>query len=223
MIPLTLAKKIDAQIVTNAESLLRDPLQPKAYGAITVKVTQARFTQDVEDHIRQLGYTRQFVIYDETDRTSLVKTCLRDLNIDDSVYQPRAVIARISALKNNLVDAEQYGRTSASFGFDDAVYRTYSLYQERIRESNGMDFDDLLMQTVLLFERNQDVLGHYQGLFQHVLVDEYQDTNLLQEQLYFELAAACVVEQAKLNLSRVGGEQRKIYAEATPRRAARVG
>ncbi len=156
-------------------------------------------------HIDRLGYKKQFVIYDETDRSSLVKTCMKDLNIDDDRYQPRAVIARISGLKNNLLDAGQFSEKSAGFGFDDAVNRVYSQYEQRLREAGGLDFDDLLMLTVRLFEKNDDVLSHFQRLFRHILIDEYQDTNHAQYRLVRLLTGQ------HRNLCVVGDDDQSIY------------
>ncbi|MGE5173683.1 MAG: DNA helicase PcrA [Betaproteobacteria bacterium] len=156
-------------------------------------------------HADRLGYKRSFVIYDETDRLSLIKACMTDLRIDGEQYQPKAIGARISALKNNLIDAEQYERTSSHFGFEEAVSRVYSLYQEKLKESDGLDFDDLLMLTVRLFEQQQDVLGTYQSLFHHILIDEYQDTNHAQYRLVRLLTAQ------RKNLCVVGDDDQSIY------------
>jgi DNA helicase-2/ATP-dependent DNA helicase PcrA len=159
----------------------------------------------LRQHITALGYKRSFVIYDETDRSSLIKACMTDLRIDAERYQPRAISARISALKNNLIDAEQYEKTSAHFGFEEAVARVYSLYQAKLREADGLDFDDLLMLTVRLLERNQDILRYYQGLFHHILIDEYQDTNHAQYRLVRLLTAE------RRNLCVVGDDDQSIY------------
>jgi DNA helicase-2/ATP-dependent DNA helicase PcrA len=130
---------------------------------------------------------------------------MADLRIDGEQYQPRAISARISALKNNLVDADQYEKTSTHFGFEEAVSRVYSLYQGKLKESDGLDFDDLLMLTVKLFEQHQDVLGYYQGLFHHILIDEYQDTNHAQYRLVRLLTAQ------RKNLCVVGDDDQSIY------------
>jgi DNA helicase-2/ATP-dependent DNA helicase PcrA len=159
----------------------------------------------LRQHADRLGYKRSFVIYDETDRSSLIKACMADLQIDGDQYQPRAISARISALKNNLIDAEQYDKTSSHFGFEEAVSRVYSLYQEKLRESDGLDFDDLLMLTVKLFEQHQDVLRYYQGVFHHILIDEYQDTNHAQYRLVRLLTAQ------RKNLCVVGDDDQSIY------------
>jgi DNA helicase-2/ATP-dependent DNA helicase PcrA len=139
------------------------------------------------------------------DRSSLIKACMTDLRIDSERYQPRAISARISALKNNLMDAEQFEKTNSHYGFDEAVGRVYSMYQEKLREAGSLDFDDLLMATVRLFERHGDVLRYYQGLFQHILIDEYQDTNRAQYRLVRLLTAE------RKNLCVVGDDDQSIY------------
>ncbi len=159
----------------------------------------------LRQRIDALGYKRTFVIYDESDRSSLIKVCMSDLRINTEQYQPRAVAAKISAMKNNLTDEEQFSRTSANFGFEEAVSRVYTLYQEKLRESNGLDFDDLLMLTVRLFERHQDVRSHYQNLFHHILIDEYQDTNRAQYRL------VRLLTQQRKNLCVVGDDDQSIY------------
>ncbi len=156
-------------------------------------------------HIIALGYKRSFVIYDETDRSALIKACMADLRIDAERYQPRAIGAKISALKNNLTDVEQFEKTCGRFGFDEAVSRVYTLYQAKLREAGGLDFDDLLMLTVRLFERDRDTLRYYQGLFHHILIDEYQDTNHAQYRFVRLLTAE------RRNLCVVGDDDQSIY------------
>jgi DNA helicase-2/ATP-dependent DNA helicase PcrA len=175
------------------------------YGGLWISTFHSACVRILRQHIDRLGYKRQFVIFDETDRLSLIKACVADLRIDGERYQPRAIGARISALKNNLTDAEQFAKTNAHFGFDEAVSRVYSLYEEKLRESGGLDFDDLLMLTVRLFEQHQDILGYYQGLFHHILIDEYQDTNRAQYRLVRLLTAQ------RKNLCVVGDDDQSIY------------
>jgi len=131
----------------------------------------------LRQHADRLGYKRSFVIYDETG-PFFAHQGLHVGPADRYGAIPAAGGRRADQrAQNNLVDAETCAKSNAPFGFDEAVSRTYSLYQQKLRESDGLDFDDLLMLSVRLFERHQDVLGSYQGLFQHILIDEYQDTN----------------------------------------------
>jgi DNA helicase-2/ATP-dependent DNA helicase PcrA len=151
-------------------------------------------------HIENLGrHTRSFIILDTADQSSLIKECLRELNISPDRYAPQAIAGRISRLKNGqLMTAEQFTQGGAqNFGFEEAVRRVYQLYQKKLVEQNALDFDDLLMQTVQIFEEVPEVLRYYQQKFRYILVDEYQDTNHAQYRIIRLLAAEhrnlCVV------------------------------
>jgi len=129
-----------------------------------------------------IGFTRDFTIYDQADQKSLVKKIVRDLQLDDKIYKSGMVLARISSAKANFVDPEAYTRSEAYAKLDrlERLYKMSSVYAEynrRLRAANAMDFDDLLMYTVLLLNNNPEVRQRYQQRFWHVLVDEYQDTN----------------------------------------------
>ena len=129
-----------------------------------------------------IGFTRDFTIYDQADQKSLVKKIVRDLQLDDKIYKSGMVLARISSAKANFVDPEAYAQSEAYTKIDrlERLYKMASVYAEynrRLRAANAMDFDDLLMYTVLLLNNTPEVRQRYQQRFWHVLVDEYQDTN----------------------------------------------
>jgi len=130
----------------------------------------------------RLGYSRNFVIYDANDSNRLVTYCLRDLNIDSKRYPPRKIAAAISNAKNELLDAETFAMRATTYA-ERMVADVYKLYQERLYQSNALDFDDLIMITVNLFQLFPSVLDAYQDKFKYILVDEYQDTNLAQYEL----------------------------------------
>lgn len=133
----------------------------------------------------QIGFTRDFTIYDAADQKSLVKKIVKDLQLDDKIYRTGMVIDRISSAKANFVSPEQYAQSESYAKIDrmERLYKMASVYAEynrRLKAANAMDFDDLLLYTVLLLQNNVEVRARYQQRFWHVLVDEYQDTNRTQ-------------------------------------------
>ncbi|MGH2702027.1 MAG: UvrD-helicase domain-containing protein, partial [Actinomycetota bacterium] len=127
----------------------------------------------------RLGYTRGFTIYDEQDSVRLVKRCIEELDVDPKRFTPRAIKRQISDAKNQLLDASGYREKVGSF-FEQTAADVFELYEQRAHGMNAMDFDDLLVRTVNLLELFPEVRERYQHNFQHVLVDEYQDTNRAQ-------------------------------------------
>jgi len=130
----------------------------------------------------RLGYRSTFTIYDDQDQVRLVKACLEELGKDPKRFSPRGIHAQISRAKNELVSPEEYASRVASF-WDQTVAEAYELYQRRLHASNAVDFDDLLMLTVQVFERFPEALERWRKAFRYVLVDEYQDTNHAQYRL----------------------------------------
>ncbi|MEG6586338.1 DNA helicase PcrA [Dendrosporobacter sp. 1207_IL3150] len=145
------------------------------------------------------GYKRNFVIYDSGDSQAVIKACLKELNLDDKQYAPNSVQATISNAKNGLKDVPQFTREADTF-FAQKIAEIYQLYQNKLRNNNALDFDDLLMLTVRLLENNQEVREKYQDKFKYIMIDEYQDTNHAQYLLATLLAAKsrniCVVGDA---------------------------
>ena len=143
-----------------------------------------------------LGYPSSFTIYDQADAVRLTGYILRDFNLDSKRFPPRSVHASISAAKNEMIGVEDY-RDRAQTPAERKIADVYAEYQLRLRKAGAMDFDDLLLVTVELFQKNPDVLDHYRRRFRHILVDEYQDTNPVQNELVLLLAGAhhnvCVV------------------------------
>jgi len=139
-------------------------------------------------HGDALGYPRAFSIYDQSDAQRLAGYVIRDLGLDAKRFPPRAVHGQISIWKNELVTPEQ-ALVKADNPFTRKHAEVYVDYQARLAKAGAMDFDDLLMKTVQLFREHPDVLAHYQQRFQHVLVDEYQDTNMAQNEIAMSLAA----------------------------------
>ena len=144
----------------------------------------------------RLGYPSQFTIYDQADAVRLTTYVLRDLNLDSKRFPPRSIHATISAAKNEMIGVDEY-EASAKVIFEKRIAEVYREYQSRLLKAGAMDFDDLLLNTVELFRRAPDVLAGYQQRFRHILVDEYQDTNAVQNEMVLLLAAdhrnVCVV------------------------------
>src|SRR3954452_968859 len=140
----------------------------------------------------RLGLKSTFSIYDAADSQRLMTLVLRDLDLDPKRYQPRAFSHAVSNLKNELVDEETYAskvgsEDGGSTHHERKVSEAYTMYQRRLRQANAMDFDDLIMSTVHLLQAFPDAAEHYRRRFRHILVDEYQDTNVAQYQLVKEL------------------------------------
>ena len=127
--------------------------------------------------IDRLGFEKSFVIFDTADSQTLIKECLKDLNIYSKEFTPKAIGGAISQAKNELIYTEDYAQLFKADFFKSVVARVYRLYQTRLKSYNALDFDDLIMCTVKLFEENPDVLDYYRNKFKYILVDEYQDTN----------------------------------------------
>ncbi|MGA5358863.1 DNA helicase PcrA [Streptomyces purpurascens] len=135
---------------------------------------------------KRLGFTSSFSIYDAADSKRLMALVCRDLDLDPKRFPPKSFSAKISNLKNELIDEEDFAAQAAD-GFEKTLAQAYAMYQSRLREANALDFDDLIMTTVNLLRAFPDVAEHYHRRFRHVLVDEYQDTNHAQYALVREL------------------------------------
>lgn len=169
---------------------------------------------------KKLGFTSSFSIYDAADSKRLMALVCRDLDLDPKRFPPKSFSAKISNLKNELIDEEDFA-AQASDGFEKTLAQAYALYQSRLREANALDFDDLIMTTVNLLRAFPDVAEHYRRRFRHVLVDEYQDTNHAQYTLVRELVGGAsehpvdVPPEAEVppaELCVVGDADQSIYA-----------
>ncbi|HEC65841.1 MAG TPA: ATP-dependent DNA helicase PcrA [bacterium] len=155
-----------------------------------------------EGHL--IGLDQKFTIYDKTDQLSAVKEAMDKLLISKKDFNPNAVLSYISSAKNELVTSEEYPALAQGY-FQTTVAKIYPEYQKVLKENNALDFDDLIMKTVQLLQKEKDVLKKYQNLFKYVLVDEYQDTN--HAQYLFVLLLA----KAHQNLAVVGDDDQSIY------------
>ena len=167
-----------------------------------------RFLREFAD---SLGYPQAFTIYDQSDSTSAVKTCIKELQLDEKVYKPKDVLSRISMAKNNLVTASAYRRNNAAMERDAAskkprICDVYDLYSAKCRQAGVMDFDDILLNMNILLRDNPAALESIAGRFDYIMVDEYQDTNFSQYLILKKLS------QFHNNICVVGDDSQSIYA-----------
>lgn len=150
-----------------------------------------------------LGYSNDFSIYDDADQLSLIRHILKELNLYEALY--RGVLSKISCLKSSLIKPEEFLSRSDGFGFEERLAKVYMRYQDELKKSNALDFDDLIMLVINLFEEHPEVLKKYQNNFEHILVDEFQDTNVAQYRLLKHLA------KSHENICVVGDDDQSIY------------
>jgi DNA helicase-2/ATP-dependent DNA helicase PcrA len=158
----------------------------------------------LRQHIEPLGFKRNFVIYDDQDQERHLKTVMKELNLDFKMFPPRAIQSAIDRLKNEGVIPDQYSPNPYNI-FQKRLAVVYQRYQEDLRRNNALDFGDLLTFVTVLFRRHPEVLGSYQELCRYVMVDEFQDTNLIQYQLIRQMV------QTHRNICVVGDDDQSIY------------
>src|SRR5690625_1042154 len=154
--------------------------------------------------IDQIGYNRTFTIIDSGDQLTAMKQVLRNLNMDPKQFDPRAMLGQIGAAKNELITPKEYENQVGNY-YERQIAQIYEAYQTMLQKNQSLDFDDLIMQTIHLFERVPEVLQYYQRRFQYIHVDEYQDTNHAQYKLVKMLS-----ERYK-NICVVGDSDQSIY------------
>ena len=169
------------------------------------------FIRFLREYAESLGYPSGFTVYDTGDSTSAIKTCLKELQLDDKIYKPKDVLSRISMAKNNLVTAEAYGRNQTAIQNDAAarkpkIYEIYRLYAAKCRQAGVMDFDDILLNMNILLKDNPAALEDLSTRFDYIMVDEYQDTNYAQYLILKKLA------MKHRNICVVGDDSQSIYA-----------
>jgi DNA helicase-2/ATP-dependent DNA helicase PcrA len=197
ILAVTFTNKASREMQSRLEKLLDRSVQGLWLG--TFHAVCARILRREQQF---LPFTSNFVIFDDDDQTSLIKRAVKELNLDEKLYKPSSVHAAISNAKNNLLMPSDY---PASTYRDEVIGRIYRRYQELLLASNAVDFDDLLLYTWKLLEENPALRESYSRRFEHVLVDEFQDTNLVQYELLRHLASV------HKNIFVVGDEDQSIY------------
>ena len=178
LLAVTFTNKAAGEMARRVESLLL----PEGLRAPLIATFHAACVRILRQHGRHIGLPPHFVIYDEDDRESLVKECMKELDLADRSTTPGTVTHRISHWKNHMVDVDEAKR-QARGPWDEKIARVFGRYEERLRAVGAVDFDDLLLKTVKLYNEVPEALAWYRGLWRHVLVDEYQDTNRAQYQI----------------------------------------
>ena len=153
----------------------------------------------------RLGYTSKFTVYDTDDQRRQMKEILKAMNVDEKILPHRSVLTEISRAKDQLKSPEDFKQETMSDSRRITIAKAYAMYAKRLKDSDAMDFDDLIYNTVKLFEENADVLEYYQNLFKYIMVDEYQDTNMAQYKLISMLA------EKNRNICVVGDDDQSIY------------
>ncbi|HML38342.1 MAG TPA: UvrD-helicase domain-containing protein, partial [Bacillota bacterium] len=156
-------------------------------------------------HAEAIGYKNDFVVYDPTDQKVVIKNCIREKNVDEKKYTPAYILSIISDCKEKGISPSKYAEDNGVDFRTKIILDLYTAYEAVLKKNNAMDFDDLILRTVQLFEKNEDILEYYQNKFKYIMVDEYQDTNYMQYRFIKLLA------QAHNNICVVGDDDQCIY------------
>ena len=200
ILAITFTNKAAEEMKSRISDLLNLEASPKwvsTFHSLCVKILRI--------HGDKLGFNRNFSIYDQSDSNKVVRNCMSDNNVDLKQYSPKRFQAQISNLKNNMINPKEALEIADTF-FDVKVAEIYISYEKKLKQANAMDFDDLLLKTVELFEKFESVLSFWAGKFQFVMVDEYQDTNFVQYKLVELLGSN------NKNVCVVGDSDQSIYA-----------
>ncbi|MFE2183651.1 DNA helicase PcrA [Streptomyces sp. NPDC059455] len=206
ILAITFTNKAAGEMKERVEELVG----PRA-NAMWVSTFHSACVRILRRESKKLGFTSSFSIYDAADSKRLMSLVCRDLDLDPKRFPPKSFSAKISNLKNELIDEETFAGQAAD-GFEKTLAEAYVMYQARLREANALDFDDIIMTTVNLLQAFPDVAEHYRRRFRHVLVDEYQDTNHAQYTLVRELVGTGTEETTAAELCVVGDADQSIYA-----------
>ena len=156
--------------------------------------------------IDRIGFESSFIIFDSSDQKTLIKQCMKELEIDDKLLNDRSISAEISNAKNDMIEPDAYSMKAHGDFRKEKISNVYTLYQKRLKDNNAIDFDDIINYTIKILMENPDVLEYYSNKFQYIFVDEYQDTNKSQFTLVTMLASK------HGNITAVGDNDQGIYS-----------
>lgn len=200
ILAITFTNKAAKEMKERTEDLLGN-----YYEHLWISTFHSACVRILRREIDKIGYERNFVIYDTADQQVVIKECIKELDLDEKTFQPRAVLNSIGKAKDILVSPTEYKDEFGNDFFSETVSQLYRKYQDKLRKNNALDFDDLIMKTVQLFQSNPTILRYYQNKFKYILVDEFQDTNMAQYTLVSLLA------KEHSNLCVVGDDDQSIY------------
>ena len=200
ILAITFTNKAAKEMKERVEALLGD-----YHRDLWVSTFHSSCVRILRMEIDKLGYEKNFVIYDTTDQQVLMKDCLKKFNLDEKLFQPRMILNEIGRAKDLLIGPNEYLEEFGNDFRNQKIAEIYRLYQDRMKSNNALDFDDLIMKTVQLFQTHPTVLRYYQNKFKYILVDEFQDTNMAQYTLISLLA------KSHGNLCVVGDDDQSIY------------
>jgi len=201
ILAITFTNKAAREMKQRLETMLGENVENMWVGtfhATCVKILR----RDIE----KLGYARSFAIFDTTDQQTLIKDCLKELNLNEKNFPAREVLSKIGQAKDELIEPEIFAKMYSSDYRMSKIAQIYSLYQKKLKSNNALDFDDIILMTIKLFVDHPPVLSYYQNKFRYILVDEYQDTNTAQYTLISLLA------RLSKNLCVVGDDDQSIYS-----------
>ncbi len=199
ILAITFTNKAAGELRTRIQSMLGEDsygLWAATFHSVCARILRAEF--------KEIGRSSRFSIFDGQDQTKTMKACLKELDLSEKQYSPGGLLRTISNAKNNLLDPGGYRLQAGTF-YEAKVAQAYGVYQQKLSEMDALDFDDLLMQTVVMFREHADILAKYRRRFQNILVDEYQDTNGVQ----YELTRLLAAEHKRIAV--VGDDDQSIY------------
>ena len=200
ILAITFTNKAANEMKTRVADLIGD-----AIGSMWISTFHSACVKILRSCIDKIGFTKNFVIYDSDDSKTLVKECIKELNLDDKIFTPRSVLSQISKAKDEMISAEEYAVQNFKDYRLSRIAGVYELYQNKLKKNNALDFDDIVYFTVKIFKEYPEILNIYQSRFSYIMVDEYQDTSTVQYMLISLLSAK------KRNICVVGDDDQSIY------------
>lgn len=205
ILAVTFTNKAAGEMRERVDKILAGLDNPRTSDNLLIATFHSACLRILRVHADLLGYGKDFVVYDTSDQKTVVKGIIKDMNLDTKRYTPQYLLSVIGDCKEKCLDPEGYLRVNGENFRSKVVYEVYKAYENILRKNNAMDFDDLLLNVVRLFEREPEVLGKYQRRFRYIMVDEYQDTNTIQYKFVKYLA------EGYGNICVVGDDDQCIY------------